>query len=132
MDKYEILYKRGLIDDKEYEKIKVVDLDFALQTKLEREFNHFKKGLKKLPKSKIIDKAYEIVVKEEIKDMLTYMDLHDAEKEMLFLQDDILNEFYKDWLDCDVPLGDSMEYCVEDSIATLTKYMGKKNNQLER
>lgn len=132
MDKYEILYKRGLIDDKEYEKIKVVDLDLALQTKLEREFNHFKKGLKKLPKSKIIDKAYEIVVKEEIKDMLTYMDLHDAEKEMLFLQDDILNEFYKDWLDCDVPLGDSMEYCVEDSIATLTKYMGKKNNQLER
>lgn len=132
MDKYEILYKRGLIDDKEYEKIKVVDLDLALQTKLEREFNHFKKGLKKLPKSKIIDKAYEIVVKEEIKDMLTYMDLHDAEKEMLFLQDDILNEFYKDWLDCDVPLGDSMEYCIEDSVATLTKYMGKKNNHLER
>ena len=132
MDKYEILYKRGLIDDKEYEKIKVVDLDLALQTKLEREFNHFKKGLKKLPKSKIIDKAYEIVVKEEIKDMLTYMDLHDAEKEMLFLQDDILNEFYKDWLDCDVPLGDSMEYCIEDSVATLTKYMGKKNSQKER
>ena len=132
MDRYEILYKRGLIDDKEYEKIKVVDLDLALQTKLEREFNHFKKGLKKLPKSKIIDKAYEIVVKEEIKDMLTYMDLHDAEKEMLFLQDDILNEFYKDWLDCDVPLGDSMEYCIEDSVATLTKYMGKKKNQLER
>lgn len=132
MDKYEILYKRGLIDDKEYEKIKVVDLDLALQTKLEREFNHFKKGLKKLSKSKIIDKAYEIVVKEEIKDMLTYMYLHDAEKEMLFLQDDILNEFYKDWLDCDVPLGDSMEYCIEDSVATLTKYMGKKNNRLER
>ena len=132
MNRYKILYKRGLIDDKEYEKIKVVDLDLALQTKLEREFNHFKKGLKKLPKSKIIDKAYEIVVKEEIKDMLTYMDLHDAEKEMLFLQDDILNEFYKDWLDCDVPLGDSMEYCIEDSVATLTKYMGKKKNQLER
>ena len=132
MDKLDMLYKRGLIDYKEYEKIKVIDLDLALQTKLEREFNHFKKGLKKLPKSKIIDKAYEIVVKEEIKDMLTYMDLHDAEKEMLFLQDDILNEFYHDWLDCDVPLGDSMEYCIEDSVATLTKYMGKKNNQKER
>lgn len=132
MDKLDMLYKRGLIDDKEYEKIKVIDLDSALQTKLEREFNHFKKGLKKLPKSKIIDKAYEIVVKEEIKDMLTYMDLHDAEKEMLFLQDDILNEFYHDWLDCDVPLGDSMEYCIEDSVATLTKYMDKKNNQKER
>ena len=37
MDKYENLYKRGLIDHKEYEKIKVVDLDLALETKLERE-----------------------------------------------------------------------------------------------
>ena len=60
MDKYEILYKRGLIDSKEYEKIKVVDLDLALETKLEREFKAFKKDLKKLPKNKIIDKAYEI------------------------------------------------------------------------
>lgn len=132
MNKYEELYKRGIIDSNELEKIKVIDLDLALQTKLEREFNHFKKGLKKLPKNKIIDKAYELTSKEEIKDILINMDLHEAEKEMLFLQDDILNEFYHDWLDCDVPLGDSMQYCVEESIATLTKYMGKKKNHLER
>lgn len=136
MNKYDELYKRGIIDSNELERIKVIDLnldlDLALQTKLEREFNHFKKGLKKLPKSKIIDKAYELTSKEEIKDILINMDLYDAEKEMLFYQDDILNEFYHDWLDCDVPLGDSMQYCIEDSIATLTKYMGKKKNYLER
>ena len=132
MNKYEELYKRGIIDAKEYENIKVIDLDLALETKLEREFNHFKRGLKKLPKNKIINKAYEITAKEEIKDTLINMDLHDAEKEMLFYQDDILNEFYHDWLDCDVPLGDSMQYCIEESIATLTKYMGKKNISKER
>lgn len=132
MNKYDELYKRGIIDSNELEKIKVIDMDLALQIKLEREFKHFKKGLKKLPKSKIIEKAYEITSKEEIKDILINMDLHDAEKEMLFYQDDILNEFYHDWLDCDVPLGDSMQYCVEESIATLTKYMGKKKNHFER
>ena len=132
MNKYEDLYKRGIIDAKEYENIKVIDLDLALETKLEREFNHFKRGLKKLPKNKIINKAYEITAKEEIKDTLINMELHDAEKEMLFYQDDILNEFYHDWLDCDVPLGDSMQYCIEESIATLTKYMGKKNISKER
>ena len=132
MNKYDELYKRGIIDSNELEKIKVIDTDLALQTNLEREFNHFKKGLYKLPKKKIIDKAYELTSKEEIKDILINMDLHDAEKEMLFLQNDILNEFYHDWLDCDVPLGDSMQYCVEESIATLTKYMGKKKNHLER
>ena len=132
MNKYEELYKRGIIDAKEYENIKVIDLDLALETKLEREFNHFKRGLKKLPKNKIINKAYEITAKEEIKDTLINMELHDAEKEMLFYQDDILNEFYHDWLDCDVPLGESMQYCIEESIATLTKYMGKKNISKER
>ena len=132
MNKYEELYKRGIIDAKEYENIKVIDLDLALETKLEREFNHFKKGLKKLPKNKIINKAYEITAKEEIKDTLINMELHDAEKEMLFYQDNILNEFYHDWLDCDVPLGESMQYCIEESIATLTKYMGKKNISKER
>ena len=132
MNKYEELYKRGIIDAKEYENIKVIDLDLALETKLEREFKAFKKYLKKLTKNKIIDKAYELTAKEEIKDTLINMDLHDVEKEMLFYQEDILNEFYHDWLDCDVPLGDSMQYCIEESIATLTKYMGKKNILKER
>ena len=132
MNKYNELYKRGILDSNELEKIKVVDLDLALETKLKREFKQFKKGLKKLSKNKIIDKAYELITKEEIKDTLIDMDLHDAEKEILFYQDDVLNEFYHDWLDCDVPLGDSMQYCIEESIATLTKYMGKKNYPKER
>ena len=65
MNKYDELYKRGIIDSNELEKIKVIDMDLALQTKLEREFKHFKKGLKKLPKNKIIDKAYEITSKKK-------------------------------------------------------------------
>ena len=133
MNNLDMLYKKGLIDTKEYhERLKIVDLDLALETKLKREFKAFKKDLKKLPKNKIIDKAYELISKEEIKDTLLNMDLHDAEKEMLFYQDDVLNEFYHDWLDCDVPLGDSMQYCIEESVATLTKYMGKKISSKER
>ena len=133
MNNLDMLYKKGLIDTKEYhERLKIVDLDFALETKLKREFKAFKKDLKKLPKNKIIDKAYELISKEEIKDTLLNMDLHEAEKEMLFYQDDVLNEFYHDWLDCDVPLGDSMQYCIEESVATLTKYMGKKISSKER
>ena len=120
MNKYKKLNKREM------------NLDYALERKLEREFNDFKKGLNKLPKDKIIEKAYEITSKEEIKDMLINMDLHDLEKEIIFLQEDVLNEFYHDWLDCDVPLGESMQYCIEESVATLTKYMGKKNNLKER
>ena len=46
----------------------------------------------------------------------------------MFLQEDLLNEFYHDWLDCDTPLGDSLKECLEESVATLTRYMGKKKN----
>lgn len=105
-----------------------INLDLILTNKLEDEFKEFKKGLKKLPKNKIIEKAYELTSKEEIKDTLINMELYDAEKEMLFLQDDVLNEFYHDWLDCDIPLGDSMKECIEESVATLSKYFGKHAN----
>ena len=40
--------------------VEIIDLDLALETMLERELKHFKKGLKKLPKGKILDKAYEM------------------------------------------------------------------------
>lgn len=106
--------------------IERVNLDEVLERKLERELNCFKKELKRLPKEKVIEKAYELVCKEEIKEELKYMELHEIEKEMLILQDDVLSEFYKDWLDDDTPLGESMQNTIGESIATLTKYMGKR------
>ena len=123
----------NLLNKTEYENnergVEIVDLDDALETMLERELKYFKKGLKRLPKGKIIDKAYELVCKEEIKEELKYMELHDAEKEMMLIQGDILDEFYKDWLDCDVTLGESMQNSIEESIATMTRYMGRRNSK---
>ena len=122
-----------LLNKTEYENnergVEIIDLDEALETMLEREFNHFKKGLKKLPKGKIIEKAYELVCKEEIKEELKYMELHDAEKELMIIRGNVLDEFYKDWLDCDVTFGESMQNSIEESIATMTRYMGRRNLQ---
>ena len=126
----------NLLNKTEYENsergVEIVDLDDALETMLERELKHFKKGLKKLPKGKIIDKAYELVCKEEIKEELKYMELHDAEKEMMLIQGDILDEFYKDWLNEDAQLGESMQNSISESIGMLTRYMGKMRGQKGR
>ena len=125
-----------LLNKTEYENnergVEIVDLDNALETMLEREFNYFKKGLKKLPKGKIIEKAYELVCKEEIKEELKYMELHDAEKEMMIIQGDILDEFYHDWCNEDSNLGESMQNSIGNSLAMLTRYMGKMRGQRER
>lgn len=126
----------NLLNKTEYENnergVEKVDLDNALESMLEREIKHFKKGLKKLPKGKIIDKAYELVCKEEIKEELKYMELHDAEKEMMLIQGDILDEFYKDWLNEDAQLGESMQNSISESIGMLTRYMGKMRSQKGR
>ena len=112
--------------------VEIIDLDLALETMLEREFKHFKKGLKKLPKGKIIEKAYELVCKEEIKEELKNMELYDAEKEMMIFQGDILDEFYKDWCNEDSTLGESMQNSIGESLAMLTRYMGRMRYPKER
>ena len=117
--------------------IKNINTDNALDYLLEKEFEKFKENMMKKSKEEIFDSAYEITVKKEIKDELKYMNLHRAEKELLTLQDDILNEFYYDWLNEDTPLVDSMKPCIEESVSTLTKYIGQRfnlsrNNENER
>ena len=107
----------------------IIDLDIAFEDKLEKEFIDYCNRLLKKDKNTIINSAYEKIVKEEIKDELKNMDLHDKEKEFMLLQEDLLNEFYHDWLDCDTPLGESLRDNLQESIAVLTRYYKNKNNE---
>ena len=124
-------YQRGVISLEEYNSIanttKNKNFDFLLEKKLEKEFNAFREKLKTKSPEEIIDKAYELIVKEEIKEELKNMKLHDQEKVIMIDQDDLLTEFYHDWLDTDVPLGDVLKDTLEESVASLTRYYGKQN-----
>lgn len=135
-------YKRGIINNKEYEMLsnkkkyrnmrgynKKVSLDTLLSNKLDKEYEDFCKRLMKEDKSKIMNSAYEITVKEELKDEIKNMDLHDEEKEIMLIVDDLLNEFYHDWLDCDTPLGESLRDNLQESVAALTRYIVNPNNR---
>ena len=55
------------------------------------------------------------------------MNLHDKEKAIMIEQNDLLTEFYHDWLDTDVPLGDVLKETLEESVSTLTRYYGKQD-----
>ena len=68
MNKYEILYKRGLISYEEYqEKSLQLALYVQFEDKLNKELKQFKKNLKRKSKNEIMDTAYELTCKEEIK-----------------------------------------------------------------
>ena len=124
-------YQRGVISLEEYNSIanttKNNNFDYLLEKKIEKEFNAFREKLKTKSPEEIIDKAYELIVKEEIKEELKNMKLHDQEKVIMIDQDDLLTEFYHDWLDTDVPLGDVLKDTLEESVASLTRYYGKQN-----
>lgn len=118
-------------DSKENKYIKTtkkIDSENALNYFLESEFDDFKEDIIQKSKKEIFDRAYEITAKMEIKDSIKHMNLHRAEKEMLILQDNILDDIYQDWLKDDTPLGSSMENSIERSIDILTKHIGKKYN----
>ena len=116
MNKYEILYQRGLISYEEYqEKTQQLTLDVQFEDKLNKELKQFKKNLKRKSKNEIMNRSYELTCKEEIKHEL--LNISDDKKEFLYLQDDeILSEFYEDWLKFDAPLVDSMRGSIDETI----------------
>ena len=106
-----------------------IDLDSALSVKLAKEYRKFIRSLFYLNKREIINRSYEITVKEQIKDILKEMNLHEVEKEVLFLRDDLLAELYQDWLHYDANLKEPITDSVDKSISTILRNLGIKNEE---
>ncbi len=109
-------------------------LQGELVEKLEKEYEKYKKNLLLKSKEEILENSYETTVKEEIVDILSYSNLDNREIKALLEDNDILTEFYQDWLDCDTPLYASMEYCVQDSVDIVLRCYNKnqKDNDEEK
>lgn len=127
-------FANGKIDLDEFFKILLERGDLSnslnrdLEEKLDKEFKELCENLEQKTPREIIDRAYEITVKEEIKEELISMNLHDKEKIIMLGQKNLLNEFYHDWLDTDVSLGEVLEYTLEESIANMTRYANRKED----
>ncbi len=95
--------KNGITIDKKYNNIIKADIKQleeknSLDKKLDKEFTNFCENTKTKSPQEILNSAYEITVKEEIKDSLKSMELYPLEVSALLKQKDILSEFYHDWL----------------------------------
>ncbi len=128
-------FKNGDLSAEKYKdiiehSIKTLKNQNSLEEKLEKEFKDFYNKTKTKSSDEIMQYAYEITVKEEIKNNLKDMDLYPLEVKALLKQNDILNEFYHDWLNVDTPLGEILENSIEESIAMVTRYY--KSNDKER
>ena len=129
-------YGKGKISLKEcYKKLaerqnnigNIKDLTEILNQKLEREFKDFCNEMEEKKPKEIVKKAYEITVKQELKEEIKNMRLEEKEKAIMIDQNDLLTEFYHDWLNTDITLGESLRDTLEDSVAMITRYYGKQN-----
>lgn len=68
-----------------------------LNKKVEKEYTNFLDNMEKKSNKQIINSAYEIVVKEEIKNNIENISLGKFQTKTLLKQDNLLNEFYKRW-----------------------------------
>ena len=106
-----------------------INLDEGFYNKLDNELKEFHENLLEKGKEEILNYAYEITVKEHIKDILKEMNLHEVEKEVLFLRDDLLAELYQDWLHYDATLKEPITDSVDKSISTILRNLGIKNEE---
>ena len=98
-----------------------LNLDEGLYTKLDNELKELYGNLLEKGKEEILNSAYEITVKEQIRDILKEMNLHKVEKEILFFRDDLLTELYQDWLHHDSSLREPITDSVDKSISTILR-----------
>ena len=77
----------------------------------------------------IIEKAYELVVKQEIKDELKEKNLTKDELKALLKEKDLLSECYEDWRNADGRLGETIYPTIVDTIDVITSEYEKENKQ---
>lgn len=90
--------------------------------KLENEYSEYKELFMSLTPKEAVDRAYELVVKQEILDSFNYDMGYDKEElQALLKQDNLLSQAYDEWLSADGNLRVALEYSIDNVIEMAVK-----------
>ena len=133
-DKYLFSNKESIVQTKQLQEIemenkKEVMIKQEFIEKIEQEYATLKQVLEQKTPKEIIAKAYELVVKEQIKDELKYRNYDKSELKALLKRKDILEEFYQDWRNADGRLGEILENTIDDTINIIRDNYTKDKRQ---
>lgn len=99
-----------------------------LQAKLDKEYEDLTNEVIKLEPRDIINRSYEFVIKEEIKDL--YFDNKDLERydiKALLSLDNTLDYLYNSWICTDFQINNEIRDALEDEVMELSKVFINKN-----
>ena len=71
------------------------------------------------PPEQIIKMSYEIAVKEQIADEIKSRDLEQTEIKALLKEDNLLDDFYAEWMKEDTRLGEILENSIDEKLGSL-------------
>ena len=133
-DKYFFSNKESIVQTKQLQEIemenkKEVMIKQEFIEKIEQEYATLKQVLEQKTPKEIIAKAYELVVKAQIKDELKYRNYDKSELKALLKRKDILEEFYQDWRNADGRLGEILENTIDDTINIIRDNYTKDKRQ---
>ena len=133
-DKYFFSNKESIVQTKQLQEIemenkKEVMIKQEFIEKIEQEYATLKQVLEQKTPKEIIAKAYELVVKEQIKDELKYRNYDKSELKALLKRKDILEEFYQDWRNADGRLGEILKNTIDDTINIIRDNYTKDKRQ---
>ena len=100
--------------------LEIEELKQKLYKKIEQELEDYKEELKTKTPEEIIESAYQLVVKDEIKEELKCRDFERYEIIALLKEKDLLTEFYTDWYTSDGRLGEIISYTMDDTIKIIS------------
>lgn len=112
--------------------MKTEELRKKLFTKIENELEEFKRKLMQSIPEEIIDRAYELTVKDEIVGQIKEMNLEDIELKALIKEKDLLSECYEDWINADGRLGEVIYYTMVDAVETIKENYQKEQKNKSR
>lgn len=104
-----------------------------LYDKMKKEYDNFINEIKKLSSKEIIDRAYEISIKEEFVSVFYPDDTHDINDiKILNKCEHPLETLYDDWMDTDLGINSVLRYSVEYTIENLIQDQKNKKQEVER
>lgn len=103
------------------------NLKDKLYDKIEKEFKEFTKSLQLLQPNEIIEKAYEIAIKQELTYVIQSDLFSDKEIKNLLAVDELLSECYCEWLKNEDSIIDSLY----DTVMDFYRKKGAKNERIE-
>lgn len=107
----------------------MVDYNELLYKKVQAEYDTFIEEIKKQPSEKVIERAYEIVTKQNMVVIIQESNLTPVEAKSLYREKYPLDRMYREWLDTDVSEMQMLKDSIDDTAKTAVKELKEKQRE---